>query len=385
MRFSFKFWQQYTGWFLMALLSSCVDPFEPGVINTPDSLLVVNGFINSNGPTNITLLRTQNLTDDTAPMPEENARIFLEEEGGFSVQLIATGNGNYTTNANNLNPGKRYRLHLYTAANQEYASEFVNVSLTPKIDEITWKAQDDQLQIYANTHNTEDQTRYYRWQYEETWEFTSAFGSYLEYKDHKIQVRTEDIYHCWTTENSTQIILGNSLRLSQNKISDQPITAVPASSPKLGRKYSILLKQSAQTPAEYQYWETLKKNTESIGTLFDPLPTQLTGNIKCITNANEPVIGYIGAYSVEEKRIFVSFDELPNGWLPRTGYENCPAPDTVKNNPKDLEDYLSGGSNLPISEISNPGGPGLLGYAYSSRGCVDCRVRGTNVRPAFWK
>jgi len=382
---SFKFWQRYTGWLLMALFSSCVDPFEPEIINAPDSLLVVNGFINSNGPTTITLLRTQNLTDFTAPTTEENAQVFLEEENGFRAALTATGNGNYTVNANPLNASKRYRIHLYTAVNKEYASEYVNVSQTPAIDAVTWKAKENELQLYVNTHNTEDKTRYYRWQYAETWEFTSAYSTNLEYINNEVLLRNDDIYHCWKTEPSTEIMLGNTLRLSQNIVSEQPLITIPATSPKISRKYSILVKQFAQSPAEYQYWETLKKNTESIGTLFDPLPTQLTGNIQCISNSSEPVIGYIGAYSVEEKRIFIRKDELPENWKAITGYENCMRLDTVDNNPKDLAEKLGAGGGFPVYEIPSQMGPGVVGYLYSTKACIDCRVRGTNVRPVFWK
>jgi len=384
MRFSFKSWQRYTGWLFLALLSSCVDPFEPEVINAPDSLLVVNGFINTNGPTTITLLRTQNLTETAAPTPEENAQVYLEEEGGSRTSLVATSQGNYTLNTSGLNPGNKYRVHIFTS-NQEYASAYVAVSQTPAIDAVTWKAKEDELQIFANTHNTEDQTRYYRWQYEETWEFTSAYATYLDYNNGEVFVRNDDIYHCWQSEYSTEIILGNTLRLSQNIVAEQPIISIAASSPRISRKYSILVKQFAQTPEEYQYWETLKKNTESIGTLFDPLPTQLTGNIQCITNPAESVIGYIGAYSVQEKRIFISQDELPENWNAITGYENCAFLDTVENNPTDIGAKLGAGGNLPVYEIISQGSPAVIGYTYSSKTCVDCRVRGTNVRPAFWE
>ena len=385
MRFSFKFWQQYTSWLLMALLSSCVDPFEPEVIDSPDSLLVVNGFINSNGPTTITLSRTQSLTEVTPPQPEENARIFLEEEGGARTPLAVSGQGEYTVNSSNLNGSKRYRIHITTANNKVYASEYVNITNTPPIEAITWKAENNKLQIFVNTRQAADQTRYYRWQYEETWEFTSAYGTYLEYKDGKISVRTDDINKCWRTENSTEIILGNTLRLSQNIISEQPIISMSARSPKISRKYSILVKQFAQTPEEYQYWEMLKKNTENIGTLFDPLPSQLNGNIKSVSNTSEAVIGYVGAYSLEEKRIFISIEELPTTWLPSNGYESCPPIDTVKNNSEEIDAALGAGSGIPLSEILPEGGLVPIAYTYSTKDCVDCRVRGTNIRPSFWQ
>lgn len=384
MRFYNYFWKQYTSWLLFFLLSSCVDPFEPNVKDSPDSLLVVNGFINSNGPTTITLSRTQNLTDVTPPVPEENARIFLEEEGGTRNPLMGIGKGQYSVNTPGLTAGKRYRVHITTANNKVYTSEYVNITNTPPIETVTWKAQDNKLQIFVNSRQADNLTRYYRWQYEETWEYTSAHSTYLEYKDGAVQNRKPDIYICWRTENSTEIILGNTLRLSQNIVSEQPVVSISARSPKLNRKYSILVKQFAQTPEEYQYWETLKKNTENIGTLFDPLPSQLNGNILCVSNPTEAVIGYVGAYSVTEKRMFVSYTELPANWRPGTGYESCPPLDTVPNDPQDLE-VLGGGSYLPVGEVIPPGARFPTAYTYSTIGCVDCRVRGTNVQPSFWQ
>ena len=130
---------------------------------------------------------------------------------------------------------------------------------------------------------------------------------------------------------------------------------------------------------------TLKKNTESIGTLFDPLPTQLTGNIQCINNPSEPVIGYIGAYSIEEKRIFISKKELPENWKTITGYENCTRLDTVDNTPEDIAAQFGAEGSIPVYELLSQRGPGVIGYLYSTKTCIDCRVRGTNVRPAFWE
>ena len=135
------------------------------------------------------------------------------------------------------------------------------------------------------------------------------------------------------------------------------------------------------------------KNTENIGSLFDPLPTQLTGNVHCVTDVSEAVIGYVGVRSETEKRIFVNDDELPNTWNPKsTGYEACSPLDTIKIDGiayKTIEDvvaYFSSGHSLPISPVSEPmGPPTLLGYTYSSIECLDCRLRGTNIMPDFWK
>ena len=50
------------------------------------------------------------------------------------------------------------------------------------------------------------------------------------------------------------------------------------------------MKQRTQSKAEYDYLTLLKKNTEDIGSIFGPLPVQLTGNVHASGNADE--LGY---------------------------------------------------------------------------------------------
>ncbi len=383
---------------LLLLLSSCVDPFEPEVRDTPESFIVVDGFINSNGRTTIKLSRTINLTADTVPPVELNATVFIEDDAGTQYYLMQPNflteqnAGTYTSDNLTLNPSKKYRLHFTTAAGKEYASDFITVKTTPPIDNITWNPGADGLQIYVSSHDATNSTQYYRWKYEETWEFTSAFQSPYEYSNKAIIQRQEDIYHCWKTESSSAIRISSTARLSQDVIADFPLVKIPANSVKLGRRYSILVKQYALTPEEYTYYELLRKNTENIGSLFDPLPTQLTGNVHCLTNVSEAVIGFVGARSVTEQRIFVSREELPKDWgRITTGYESCSPPDTVKidfqlyKNIDDVIEYFSSGQSLPLNSVSSTNGiPTLIGYTYSFPNCVDCRLRGTNVKPDFW-
>lgn len=384
---------------MLLSVTGCIEPFEPQVRDIPESFVVVDGFINSRGVTTIKLSRTINLSADTVPPAEIGATVYIEEEDGrpyyLSEQNIRTEQnaGTYTSDNITLDPLKKYRLHFITAFGKEYTSDYVSIKITPPLDNITWQPTNTGLQIYVNSHDATNSTLYYRWKYDETWEFTSAYQVSYEYKNSKIEPRKDNIYRCWKTEPSTAIKINSTARLSQDVVSDYPLVTVPANSVKLGYKYSILVKQHALTQEEYVYYETLRKNTESIGTLFDPLPTQLTGNVRCVTNPAEPVIGYVGVRSETQKRIFVSKEELPATWNPRnTGYEGCSPLDTLQVdgiNYKSIKDVIasfSSGHILPISPISAPmGPPTLIGYTYASIQCLDCRLRGTNKKPKFWK
>ncbi|UOQ79764.1 DUF4249 domain-containing protein [Hymenobacter taeanensis] len=352
------------------------------------SYLVVDGSINSSGTTTILLKRTTSI-GQTGPAPVEGkAKVFIEQEGGQRYPLTESPAGTYTSAALSLAGSKPVRLRFTLANGREYASDFTLAKTTPAIDSITWRPGSDGLQIWVNAHDDTQQSRYYRWSYDETWEFTSAFRSTLEYRNGGLFDRKEDIYNCWAREAPSAIIIGTSVKLAQDVISQQRLALLPRNTVKLRQKYSILVKQYSLTPDEYAYWETLRKNTENIGTLFDPLPSQLTGNVHNVTDASEDVIGYVGAQSVREKRLFITRDELPSDWPRVTGYEYC-KPDTIPQ-PKDpmpptereIFSFFSSGFPVPIAQL-----PPYLGggYLYSTADCLDCRKRGTNVRPSYWQ
>jgi hypothetical protein len=366
---------------LLAMLNGCVDRYLPEVISAPARYLVVDGFVNLNGVTIIRLSRTQALAATTVAPAESQATVSILDESGITYPLTEQEPGRYTSANLNLRPEGHYQLRLRTAAGRDYASDLVAARQTPAIDSVTWALTGPNVQIYVNTHDASNNARYYRWDFTETWEFRSAYQSNLEYVNNKIQPRAEDVYTCWRTENSTAIKLSNTMRLSQDVVAKFPLHAVAANAGRLSRRYSILVRQHAQTAEEYAYWEQLQKNTESLGTLFDPLPSQLTGNVHCLSDAAEPVLGYVGAASSTEQRIFISQNELPPTRF-LTGYESCGTLDTVLL--ANVPTYFGSQVQLPVYPIYLPRSSTLLGYAAGTAECIDCRRRGTNQKPSFW-
>jgi hypothetical protein len=54
-------------------------------------------------------------------------------------------------------------------------SEFAEVRITPQLDSVSWKQENNGVRIYASTHDPNNNTRYYKWDYEETWEIHPLF------------------------------------------------------------------------------------------------------------------------------------------------------------------------------------------------------------------
>ena len=385
-------------WCLVLLLASCTDPYQPDVVKSPPSYLVIDGYLNSQGITTIKLTRTYALASAALPPAEARATVFLEEENGPRTLLREAPAGTYTSpTALTLNPAKRYRLRLNTLASLEYASDFVPVKTTPPIDSMPWRIENGGINITVNSHDATNTTQYYRWDYVETWEIIPVYRPTVEYVNRTIGMRPIVVPYptiCWGNAPSTLIQVDKTTGLSQDVVANFPLRRIANTSERLYRRYSMLVQQYALTKEEYAYWTLLRKNTESIGSLFDPQPAQLTGNVHCLTRPTELALGFVGAHSLAEKRIFIARQELPAGFPKVSGYESCLPPDSVFLQPRgaDLpfspEDKLQtsfSGPNalIPIDPIIVKSFD-LIGYTAKEKDCVDCRTRGTSVKPSFW-
>ena len=368
---------------LLTLLGSCKDKYNAPVHVPAAGYLVVEGFINAgNGSTDFTLSRTTGL-DSPYVRPEPGALITVESESGDSYPLTEQGNGAYSISQVAVDFNRQYRVRIRTANGGEYLSDLCSPKFTPPIDSISWKPVNGGVWIYVTTHDPADASRFYQWKYDETWEYGSAYISSIEYSGSGQFTPRPDadmIHICYMSNVSTAISVGSTEKLTDDVMYEFPLVFLPyATSNKLERKYSILVKQYVLNKEWYEWKEKLKKNTEELGSIFDPQPSDLSGNFHCISNPGETVIGYTGCSSETEKRIFISRSEIPPTYV-FTGYEDCTV-DTVKQN---FSDYFDNSGHLPISPYYLNGFP--AGYLASSTFCVDCRVMGGVLnKPPFWQ
>jgi len=369
--------------FLGILLVGCIDPYSPPEIEQAQAALVIDGFINVLGKSTIKLSRTQNLADTNEPIQEVGATIWVEDDQGIKFFLSEEGAGVYSLPAQSF-VDRTYRLHIVTSNSKEYVSAFERAMLSPAIDSISWSLTDDLgVQLYVSTHDTETTQGFYRWIFDETWLYTSAAQSTYVYnaQTRSAEVRTDDIYNCWRTDNSSDVLIESTTRLSENRVSEYPLTYIKQNDERLRYKYSILVKQYSITQNAFNYWQQIKKTTEDLGTLFGPLPSQVTGNFRSVSNPSEPVIGYFAIGSFASSRIFIPWQELKTPPSYDTPYQGCEFYELLNENVPSFS-----GPYLLTYGIPNLTGPGILGYYYGSAYCVDCRLSGgVNVQPDFWE
>lgn len=367
----------------LILFISCREVYKPAILSSSKTYIVVEGVLNVNGPTSITLSRTTAL-ESTAFDGELNAQVSVEGKDNISRPLSAAGNGIYSSLNLGLTLNNEYRLRIRTSSGKEYLSDYVTARTTPAIDSITWRQEDRGLQLFVNTHDASNNTRYYRWDYAETWEVWSYYTAGWIYIKDSNRVRRilpqEDASVGWKYDSSKTILLGSSASLASDIIFRLPVNFIEAGSEKLGVRYSILVKQYALDKAGYAFYELMKKNTESIGTIFDPQPSEVKGNIHCISNPGELVIGYISASTVAEKRIFIANQDLVS-WRYQ---QDCPIKEII-NDPDSIRLAFQGGL-MPWDVKYSVSRPGEVGFYMSSFGrCVDVTRKGASlIKPSYW-
>jgi len=360
------------------LTNRCLDPYNAPTSRTDVRNLVVDGFLNgTDGTCTIQLSRTV-LVDVWQPPPfETGATVLLEDESGTAYRLSENTAGVYTASNLAFSEGRKIRLKITTKEQVEYESDVVSLLNTPPIDSLTWGAERTGVPIYISAHNTNGENRYYYWTYTETWSYTAGFETDVTLDaNFNIVPLTESIYQCWNAQASTDILVAASSTLEDNTgvISKFPLVIIPWESPRLQYRYSVLVEQRAISKDTYEYLQELKKNTENLGTLFDPLPSAPGGNIKCLTHPNEMAQGNFTASTILQKRIYINSSNLdrPEGTSSVTGYEGCALFEI-----RMRSDWFH---FVPVSTGLNEPVRGTTPF------CVDCRLNGgTNIQPDFWE
>jgi Domain of unknown function (DUF4249) len=374
--------------FLNITLLNCKEVYNPPSVKNNPFLLVVDGIIFSGTDSSkITLSRTKSLTDTAPQIKEKNAQVSVMGKSGVEYPFTELGNGQYAIDHLLLDTSQQYQLKIITSDKNEFRSELSNVHPSPPIDSLYWAQDSAGAYIYVNTHDPTNNTRYYRYEYGETWEYYSDFDSFLEYiNENNIIPRplSNQIYRCYQSDNSTNIEVTSTAKLSSDIVYKYEVVFIPIGSIKISALYSTLIKQYAITADGFSYWTNLKKNTEQLGTLFDLQPFSELGNIQCMNNPDTKCIGFISFTTLQQQRIFISRNDLI-AWNYQPYYGKC----ILK---YDIPELIS-------THFQPPGGPygnSLIGqgldtvyhlpvYYYSSNLCVDCTNNGGSaIKPTYW-
>ncbi len=387
------------------LLEGCIEPFEPDV-SEYDSRLVVDGlFSNSNEPSRVFLSRSFGL-DQEEPESISGATVVIEEDTGNSVQLTEINPGEYLSNPDMLRgiPGRSYRLLINLPDGQRFESDWELLKEPSPIGTIRSEFEEripDEIgarpvrgiQFYLSTEDPLSNTVYYRWEWVQTYIYNLPHPRFIEVDflddspNGRVDVRSltgSDFegFQCYKTERSAEILTATTENLTKDEVVDFPLNFVTDERSQLYLRYTLLARQYAISQDYFEYLRRLEQVNETTGTLFDPIPDELFGNIKAVDQSEVPVLGYFGTGGVSELRIWVDREDLPRGFVAPPG-PSC-STDTIPLIFSELYEKLLSPSNVLYDYQRNfIGTP--IGFLLSQPECTSCAdYDATNIPPEFW-
>ena len=390
-------------WFLsglMPLLVSCIEEYKiPTTLSVPrEAELVIQGRILSGDKSIIYITRTQPLTSNEESESVLNAQVTIIGENGYESELAEFDieNDYYYVDTQELPNNTLYALQV-KVDNEVYQSEFQPILVTPEIDEVNYRERNDGVSIHVSTHNDEDASRFYMWTFEEDWEFHATLDikgvqgipvfNEKTYPDLSLNGGHNPYLYCWKHAESSNIHIYSTAQLETNAVKEVELFRIPIDDIRISYIYSILVKQWNLSEQAFNYYRTLEDMTEESSGLFTPMPSEIKGNITCISTPTQKVHGFVIASTITTKRIFIYEDQFEQI---HSEYEH----ECIWKRP-DLNSqtwYFEWTQNIEkngaiaVTKDGDILGSDFLYNTLYSRECVDCRaVKGaTKKRPDFW-
>jgi hypothetical protein len=357
--------------------SGCVTKFMPEIEESRE-MLVVEGMITDQPETNrIRLTKSSPLGKKNLVKPVTGCIVTIFDDLDNTWYLKDAGNGYYITDSLQFRgiPGRIYTLRVNSNGrlpeNYSYESLPMELKAVPSIDDLFFERKlieaaneetvaKEGCTVYIDTHDHSGECKFFKWDYTETWEVRLPYDV-----PNKI---------CWTTNKSTGIMIKNTSMLSDNIVSRYPLIFISNETDRLEDKYSILVNQYSINEVEYEYWDKMQRISEQTGNLYDIIPSSIQGNIYCVDDPTKIVLGYFSVSAKTSKRIFI--EDLFSGLV--NLYRDCPMATIPGGQPiPNLGTYvwviIDGSMEMPPYKVIT-----------DKKGCADCTVRGTKVKPAYW-
>lgn len=346
--------------FSLLLFSQCIDPLDLEGIVDGEPQLVVDAFI-SDQPEAYFVKLSYSSTSLKGYEDEgiSGAEVFVTDAEGSRYDFSDAGSGIYESNPFEFQGqvGRTYQLHVRLPEGKQYISREETIQPVPEIDSIFARHENRPsitsigsevdnwgMQTYLTTGTGGDKPGFYRWDWQETYEFQSPLFDPMSMFPPPICYQSGSVVR--------RLNIASSADFSEDKIIGRPINFISKKTYKLQARYSLLVTQYSLTERAYTFWENIKTQDESGGSVFAPPPSPIPGNIFNVNDDPEAVLGVFQVSAVRRKRFFLPRSEVPaRPGGPPGGFGEC-----------------------------GPGSAEIPEY------CYDCSlIRGTTTdRPPFW-
>lgn len=324
--------KKYLYLFLILPLAACIDPYSVEV-ERGEQLLTVDGFITSEpGPHSIKLTRSDTYGSifEGLVRPVSNATVIVRDDLGkvtFLTEDIEDRGVYYTPVDFSAIVGRSYTLQIQLIDGKVYTSLPEMVNSVPEIKNIDVRVikisvegeilDRSGVQLIAEIDDPEDQNNFYFWRTDKSTYILKTRPD-LYTPDPNLRdppSREPEPKECCIVCFKTELLGSQGIYLENDDNFNGLNTKVPAGYIEDDGKRFVEtlrtdLRQMSISQEAYRFLRLVKQQTEISGSVFDPPPANIRGNIISLDNPEEVVLGYFIAAGETTKRIYIDKSQL---------------------------------------------------------------------------
>ncbi|WP_299708988.1 DUF4249 domain-containing protein [uncultured Pontibacter sp.] len=322
--------------FILLLLMGCIDPVDTD-LETQKKHLVVEGYFTNEAKLNY--VRLSYSQPHSSPYNEFEAKAVVtvwSNEGEWYL-FSYDKEGYYYPSAGSEAvgvPGHTYMLNV-AVGNQLYQSEPVIMKEPIAIDSIQFEIgeqtfafpgeREKQLlpgyNVLVDYNDPAGEKNFLRWSFTTQYEVRTQPQDYI-HPFTGMPAPKNCCMQCFLEEKLEQLKVIDDRLTNGKKVLHQNVLFMPFEK-YLGVKNKLTVYQHSITEDSYNFFRILEQQKIATGTVFDPPPAEVKGNMFNVNNENEQVIGFFDVSGVSSKKVTILRNAIDYPFAPFRFPDDC--------------------------------------------------------------
>lgn len=286
--------------FAIVIQLSCVEQIELPYRNESPVLVVDGEITNENPPYSLRLSYSGRFVSGsiiTSRLAVNGARVILTDNEGNSVrfrQNIYEPALYQTDTEYKCQVGRSYSLRIEMPDGKVYITKPQLMKAVAMVNNIYADKTENFVRTYIDTKDAENSKDYYRWKsYSISLKRTKGGGA------------NTCAFSCWAYNRDDGANVFADTYINGKDIKKRLVNFSPIDPEVPLSKHYIEVKQMSISEESYLFWQQYEEQRTRTGSIFDPLPSTIIGNIVNEKDDKDFALGFFGVSGVSTKRLMV--------------------------------------------------------------------------------
>ncbi|ARS36675.1 DUF4249 domain-containing protein [Pontibacter actiniarum] len=316
---------------VLLLFTSCIDPLDFRSSEQGEHLVVEGSFTNDPEQNYVRLSYSRPYADPYTQFVLD-AEVYVTSAEGEHYRFANDGDdGNYFP----VQPleaagvvGHTYTLHIEVNG-KAYESGPITLKKPVPIDSVRFEV-DEQVysfpgykerkvwpgySVQVGYQDPADEKNFLRWTFSSQYEVST--------QPRNAQPEPKDCCsRCFFNEVPRPFHTVDDRLTDGQQVTNQEVFFIPFER-YLGVKYKLDIYQYAISEEAYEFFRIMEEQKQGTGTVFDPPPAQVTGNLYNVNDEDEQVIGFFDVSGVSKRQVVIKKEDIKYPFMPYEMPNDC--------------------------------------------------------------